>query len=252
MSGWVYIITNQAMPGIVKVGFTERHPSERAGDFNQQHYRTAIPFPFVVAYAARVEHPRWLERETHKALDHYRVTKRTKNRKDEKEWFRCSVGEATTAIRQTASRFQWLIGSVQEEIGPFETEAEIEHPFPEPPPAIIVPPSTPLLLFRLKVFAKQPKPVLPPKPPKPPKPASLPKPTPISLKGKIIAGSMVASMSYGLWTVVLFPLVGIGDELFRLFTNTDRIVRMVAVLGLLPAAYCTWRYLLWLDRSRNR
>ena len=119
------------MPGLVKVGFTDRHPSDRANDFNQQYYRTAIPFPFVVAYAARVEHPRWLERETHKALDSYRITKRARNRKDEKEWFRCSVDEATAAIRQTAGRFQWLIGSIQDEMGPFETEAIALSP--EPP-----------------------------------------------------------------------------------------------------------------------
>lgn len=134
MSGWVYIIANQAMPGVVKVGFTERHPSDRADDFNRQHYRAAIPFRFVVAYAAWVKDPRWLERETHNALGKYRVTKQTRNRKDEKEWFRCGVGEATAAIRWTASRFQWLIGSIQEEIGPFETEAEIEKSTPESSP----------------------------------------------------------------------------------------------------------------------
>ena len=135
MSGWVYIITNQAMPGVVKVGFTDRHPSDRTDDFNRQHYRAAIPFRFVVAYAARVKDPRWLERETHKELGEYRVTKQTRNRKDEKEWFRCGVGEATAAIRRTASRFQWLIGSIQEEIGSFETEAEIENSTPKSSPA---------------------------------------------------------------------------------------------------------------------
>ena len=124
MAGWVYVITNQAMPGLVKVGFTERHPDDRASDFNQRHHRTAIPFPFVVAYAAKVEDPRELEREIHQVLDHCRITKRTKNKKDEKEWFRCGSGHAVATIRRRC------IDSIWEEIGPFETE-EIMSPAPE-------------------------------------------------------------------------------------------------------------------------
>ena len=127
MPGWVYVITNQAMPGLVKVGFAERHPDNRADDFNRQHYRAAIPFQFVVAYAAQVKDPRRLERATHEALVKYRVRKQTRNRKDQKEWFRCSVGEAAAAIRRT----QWRVGSMQDEIGPFETDPIA--PSPEPP-----------------------------------------------------------------------------------------------------------------------
>lgn len=106
------------MPGLVKVGFTERHPDDRADDFNRRHYHAAIPFRFVVAYAAQVRDPRWLERATHEALGKYRVTKQTRNKKAEKEWFRCDVGVAAAAIRRT----QWRVGSMQDEIGPFETD----------------------------------------------------------------------------------------------------------------------------------
>ena len=129
MPGWVYVITNQAMPGLVKVGFTERQPDDRVNDFNWRYYGTAIPFRFVAAYAARVTDPRWLERETHEALGKYRVTKQTRNRTDKTEWFRCSVGEAAATIRRT----QWRVGSMQDEIGPFDTGTEIKPPPPEPP-----------------------------------------------------------------------------------------------------------------------
>ncbi len=122
MLGWVYIITNQAMPGLVKVGFTERYPGDRADDFNRQHYGTAIPLRFVVAYAMRVKDPRRLERETHEALGKYRVTKQT-------EWFRCSVGEAAATIRRT----RWRVGPKFGEIGPFETGTEIRRSPPAPP-----------------------------------------------------------------------------------------------------------------------
>jgi len=53
MAGWVSVITNHALPGLVTIGLTERHPENRAGDFNQRPHRPALPFPFVVASVAR-------------------------------------------------------------------------------------------------------------------------------------------------------------------------------------------------------
>jgi hypothetical protein len=46
MKGWVYVITNLAMPGLVKVGYSRKDPELRAAELNS----TGTPHPFVVEY----------------------------------------------------------------------------------------------------------------------------------------------------------------------------------------------------------
>jgi hypothetical protein len=84
--GWVYIITNSAMPGLVKVGFSMKDPAVRAKELGG----TGVPFPYVVEYDALVHAPRGTERKIHETLAHKRAAK---------EWFRCTVEEALSAIR---------------------------------------------------------------------------------------------------------------------------------------------------------
>ena len=92
-SGWVYIFTNKAMPGIVKVGYTTRHPNKRARDLSQ----SGVPYPYVVEYAVRVTAPYPLEQRVHHALSHCR---------EGKEWFRCSVEHAREVIQKKADSIQ--------------------------------------------------------------------------------------------------------------------------------------------------
>ena len=47
MSGFVYILTNECMPGLVKIGSTQQDPVERARTLSN----TSVPFPFNVAFA---------------------------------------------------------------------------------------------------------------------------------------------------------------------------------------------------------
>ena len=44
MLGYVYVMSNVAMPGLYKIGCTSRNPYERASDL----YSTGVPAPFVV------------------------------------------------------------------------------------------------------------------------------------------------------------------------------------------------------------
>ena len=43
MKGWVYVISNQAMPDLVKVGFSTKDPTLRASELNH----TGSPHPYV-------------------------------------------------------------------------------------------------------------------------------------------------------------------------------------------------------------
>jgi hypothetical protein len=87
MRGWVYILSNKAMPGLLKVGFTLKDPTLRARELEQ----TGVPHPFAVDYEVMVNDPRRLEQQIHLRLAHAR---------ERKEWFRCELAEAVEAIRE--------------------------------------------------------------------------------------------------------------------------------------------------------
>lgn len=89
MKGWVYVITNKAMPGLVKVGYSMKDPDFRAAELNH----TGAPHPYLVEYELLIEEPYTVEQKTHKLLS---------QKREAKEWFRCSPEEAVAAIKQIA------------------------------------------------------------------------------------------------------------------------------------------------------
>lgn len=90
--GFLYLMTNPAMPGLVKIGMTTRSPEERA----QELASTGVPMPFHVAAAWPVDDVRSAERDAHEALARYRVN-------DQREWFRVSVPAAIKALGRGAA-----------------------------------------------------------------------------------------------------------------------------------------------------
>jgi TPR repeat protein len=89
MKGWVYVITNQSMPNLVKVGYSMKDPEIRAREL----YSTGVPLHYTVEYDALVNEPYEVEQKVHKLL---------KGCIENKEWFRCDVVKAVAAIRQVA------------------------------------------------------------------------------------------------------------------------------------------------------
>ncbi len=85
MRGWVYVMTNMAMPGLVKVGFSTKDPHLRAQELNGTNH----PHPFVVAYDALLDEPRLVEQLVHREL---------KQHHEAKEFFKVSVDVAIQAI----------------------------------------------------------------------------------------------------------------------------------------------------------
>lgn len=70
MSDVVYILTNAAMPGLVKIGKTKRDdPSVRMAEL----YTTGVPVPFVCVKAIRVEDAGSAEKALHTAFEPYRI-----------------------------------------------------------------------------------------------------------------------------------------------------------------------------------
>lgn len=65
----VYILTNEAMPGYIKIGLTDNPVSERVVQLDN----TSVALPFQCYYAARVEDNRAIERALHTAFGDFRV-----------------------------------------------------------------------------------------------------------------------------------------------------------------------------------
>jgi hypothetical protein len=67
--GIVYILTNEAMPGYIKIGRTESDLATRVRQLDS----TGVPLPFEVHYAARVRNSAFVERQLHMAFGDRRV-----------------------------------------------------------------------------------------------------------------------------------------------------------------------------------
>jgi hypothetical protein len=62
--GIVYILTNPAMPGLVKIGQTTKEIDERLREL----YKTGVPLPFECLYACEVDDCELVETSLHKAF----------------------------------------------------------------------------------------------------------------------------------------------------------------------------------------
>ena len=69
MAGYVYIVENDRMPGIIKIGMTEGDLKGRIDAL----FDTSVPVPFTCVYAARVENPKSVESALHDAFGDKRV-----------------------------------------------------------------------------------------------------------------------------------------------------------------------------------
>lgn len=67
----IYVLTNDAMPDYIKVGYTERDVKQRMIELDT----TAMPLPFQCYYACEVEDFMKVERALHAAFDDFRVRK---------------------------------------------------------------------------------------------------------------------------------------------------------------------------------
>ena len=88
MSGVVYLLTNEAMPGLVKIGMTEADDPRVRID---QLYQTNVPVPFECVLAMQVDDPRWVEAKLHQAFGPNRVNSK-------REFFKIDPEQAVAAL----------------------------------------------------------------------------------------------------------------------------------------------------------
>lgn len=82
--GFIYCLTNPSMPGLCKIGTTDRSPSQRCAELSAA---TACPSDFEIAFYAEVDNAFLNERRMHLDLDCYR-------HRSNREFFTCSPGLA--------------------------------------------------------------------------------------------------------------------------------------------------------------
>jgi hypothetical protein len=70
-SGYIYCMSNPAMPGMLKIGYTERSPKERLQEANLTC--TWIPLDFSIEFAKHVKDPNKKEQTIHTILAEKRV-----------------------------------------------------------------------------------------------------------------------------------------------------------------------------------
>ena len=88
MPGIVYLLTNEAMPGLVKIGkTTQDDPQVRM----VQLYNTSVPVPFHCVLAVQVDDPDSAERALHQAFHPNRVNPK-------REFFKIDPEQAVAAL----------------------------------------------------------------------------------------------------------------------------------------------------------
>lgn len=90
--GWVYVLTNAAMPGLIKIGQSAADPDYRSDAL----FTTGVPEPFFVAYKGLFENYAQLERIAHARL----AAQRNRN---EREFFRMTPEAAISVIRDLSA-----------------------------------------------------------------------------------------------------------------------------------------------------
>lgn len=87
--GIVYVLTNEAMPGLVKIGMTsDSDANTRIG----QLYTTGVPLPFDLKYACRVENHEEVEAALHAAFGPQRFNKK-------REFFQIQADQAIAILK---------------------------------------------------------------------------------------------------------------------------------------------------------
>ena len=86
--GWIYVLSNPSMPGIVKIGMTTISPELRCKELSSS---TGVPTPFVLQKAFHVDKPREVEKYIHQKLSLFRIS-------DRREFFEVAVSAVADVL----------------------------------------------------------------------------------------------------------------------------------------------------------
>jgi hypothetical protein len=92
MSNWgfVYCLSNDAMPGLLKVGYTTKNPMARAEELSAS---SGVPAPFQVLFYLETKNPAQMEAMVHASLENYR-------KNESREFFRVCDSMVIRAMQE--------------------------------------------------------------------------------------------------------------------------------------------------------
>lgn len=100
-AGFIYVLSNPSMPGIVKIGLTRRDPRVRAHELSSP---TGVPTPFKIEYVQHVNDCRQVERALHRNLHDKRVDRG-------REFFEVSKKEAVKRVKRAVQDHESKTGN---------------------------------------------------------------------------------------------------------------------------------------------
>src|SRR6266481_8940048 len=83
----VYVLTNESMPGLIKIGRTNADLAARIRGL----YQTGVPLPFELYFACEVQDSAFVEAQLHEAFGDHRVSKN-------REFFKLAPERAKAAL----------------------------------------------------------------------------------------------------------------------------------------------------------
>jgi len=92
---WVYILSNPALPNMLKIGYTKHEPETRAKQISAS---TGVALPYKVEWAFQCFNGEQLEQEVHEELASYRVNQ-------QREFFDIPLVEAQEAIEKLGKHY---------------------------------------------------------------------------------------------------------------------------------------------------
>jgi hypothetical protein len=94
-SEYVYVLGNEYMPGLLKIGYTYNDPQIRASQISKS---TGVPEKFKVLFYGRCFNGMRVEKAVHDLLKKYRIN-------NSKEFFKISLEEAKISINQMIEKY---------------------------------------------------------------------------------------------------------------------------------------------------
>ncbi len=93
-SEYVYVLKNEFMPGLLKIGYTYNDPSLRAN----QLFKTGVPGEFEIVHTSRCFNGMRVEKAVHEALKRFRVRK-------DREFFKVDLEKAIHIINEMKEKY---------------------------------------------------------------------------------------------------------------------------------------------------
>jgi hypothetical protein len=116
MNEYLYVLSNPAMPGLIKIGKTTTSPDQRMAEL----YSTGVPAPFVLELSLQVEDCHVSERKAHQALIDCRLS-------SNREFFQTSIAHAIKVILSVIGMYKIHIVRATHGVAEIEKELSLKQ-----------------------------------------------------------------------------------------------------------------------------